>query len=336
MLIVKFGGTSLAGAERIRAAARIVAAHRREQPVVCVASAMAGVTDRLIQISDLARRNDGAWHALLEETWLRHQHTLAELTANASSALEQAARLAAVWTALQADLDAMIELPAALHRARHHAGSAFSAWGERLSILLVTAALAAENIAAVPFEEAPVMLVEHDASQQLVASVEATREWLAPQVQAVLHAGSIVVMPGYLARTRQGMLTTLGRNSSDYSAALIGAALHASAVYLYSDVAGIYSADPCIVPEAELLPALTYDEAALIASGGAKVLHPGTIRPLASQRIPLQLRSALYPDAPGTTIGSPNEFGARGVPPPSPCGAGNSVPTGLDGARRRP
>jgi aspartate kinase len=319
MRVLKFGGTSLAGAERVRSAARIVAAHRREQPVVCVVSAMAGVTDQLLHISDLALRGDPAWHSLLAELRLRHQHALAELTANTSTAGASAARFAAAWAALEAALRRLLTLPAGREEARKHAIAAFSAWGERLSVLLMGVALAAEHLAVLSFEDAPVIMIEQpEASkaaenghasqqprvpQQLIASVEATRAWLAPRVQGFLHAGSVVIAPGYLARTHQGLLTTLGRNGSDHSAAIIGAALHASAVYIYSDVPGIYRADPRIVPEAALLPALTYAEAATIASLGAKVLHPASLRPLAAQNIPLRLRSALSPEAPGTTIG---------------------------------
>ncbi len=319
MRVLKFGGTSLAGAERMRAAARIVAAHRHEQPAVCVVSAMAGVTDQLLYISDLALQGDIAWQALLEELRLQHQQVLAALTASASTA-EDGARFAAAWEALEADLHRLLALPAEQEEVRDHAIAAFSAWGERLSVLLMSAALAAESIAAVPFEGAPVIMVAHTETgrtaesadfseqrnvpqQRLVASTEATRAWIAPQVQGVLQAGKVIVAPGYLARTRQGLMTTLGRNGSDHSAAVIGAALQASAVYIYSDVPGIYRADPRVVPEAALLPALTYAEAATIASLGANVLHPATVRPLAAQGIPLRLRSALSPEAPGTTIG---------------------------------
>jgi aspartate kinase len=111
------------------------------------------------------------------------------------------------------------------------------------------------------------------------------------------------VLPGYLALTQVGAYTTLGRNGSDHSAAIIGAALDARALYIYSDVAGIYEADPRNVADARLLTSLTYAEASAIASRGARVLHPATLPPLAQRGIPLYLRSAFDPNVPGTDIG---------------------------------
>ena len=110
------------------------------------------------------------------------------------------------------------------------------------------------------------------------------------------------VLPGYIARDAAGRPTTLGRNGSDHSAAVVAAALGAQALYIYSDVAGVYSADPRIVADAQLLPCLSYSEAAAIAAAGAKVLHPRAVEPLARLGIPLYLRSSLTPAAPGTDI----------------------------------
>lgn len=321
MIVVKFGGTSLSGAERIRAAARIVAAHLRTQPVACVVSAMAGVTDSLLRICDLARSGDQRWHELLAVLHSRHLDALTELIGTTGSGAVNSQRVSAAWDRLEADLRQLLSEQFESEEAQGHAVAAFSAWGERLSILLFAAALAAEHIPASPFESEPVILtrqtetaIDHTARQNqifqtpLAPSVEATRDWLKPQVAGMLQEGIVSVLPGYLGRTREGLVTTLGRNGSDYSAAVIGAALHAEAVYIYSDVAGIHRADPRIMPEAQLLPALTYEDATVIARLGARVLHPETMLPLAQQGIPLHLRSALAPEAPGTDIGPAHLF----------------------------
>ena len=141
-----------------------------------------------------------------------------------------------------------------------------------------------------------------------IVSVGETCAWLREPIENMLRWGQTPVLPGYLALRQDGQYTTLGRNGSDHSAAVIAAALDASAVYLYSDVAGIYQADPHLVPQAKLLAALTYDKAAIIAARGARVLHPATLPPLARRRIPLHLRSAFHPDAPGTDIGLPKTY----------------------------
>ncbi|MGZ3681686.1 MAG: amino acid kinase family protein [Ktedonobacterales bacterium] len=327
MIVVKFGGTSLAGTERMRAAARIVAAQRRDQSVVCVVSAMAGVTDALIRIAEqMTTTTTGiTGMALLDETRIFHLETITALTTTTTGSIPTIMRgFETAWEALEADLAHLRDTPFSSDEARAHAAAAFSGWGERLAVLLFSAALEAEGLPAFRHPGEPVVLVERrsaagaageaDAAPQqrptgadvpwewLAPSVRATREELAPLLVAPLAAGMAVVLPGYIAHTREGLVTTLGRNGSDASAAVVGAALGAKAVYLYSDVAGLRRTDPRVVPEAALLPALTYADAAELAALGAKVLHPATLRPLVAAGIPLHLRSAFEPEAQGSNI----------------------------------
>lgn len=328
MIVVKFGGTSLAGTERMRAAARIVAAHRRDTSVVCVVSAMAGVTDMLLRTAQTATSGTmdtteitGAmpWRQMMTELRTRHLETLTGITAPmATDPMTPAlfSRFDALWARLEADLDQLLAGAwSGGETARAHAVAAFSGWGERLSVALFTAALAAEGVTASPFDGEPVILARRGSSEvtatgavvpweQLAPSVAATRAAIASRLRQRLAAGGTPVLPGYIGRTAEGLVTTLGRNGSDASAATVAAALGASAMYLYSDVAGVLRADPRAVSEAELLPALTYGDAAEIAADGAKVIHPATVRPLAAAGIPLRLRSAFAPSAPGTEIGT--------------------------------
>lgn len=316
MIVVKFGGSSLATPQRMLAAARIVATHRRSEPVVCVVSAMAGVTDQLLTVATEAAVGSLSlvWRKSSAALRVRHEQTLAALTASttstastastASTGREQPSSLAQLWQALEADAAALAAITEA--HALQEASMVFSAWGERLSVQLFQAALASIGMAATAFEDAPI-IVERDASlapRRWMASVPATALWLNAPIVNLSRLGRTPVLPGYLALTQDGAYTTLGRNGSDHSAAVIGAALDASVVYLYSDVAGIYQADPRIVPDAPLLTTLTYDEAAAVAATGARVLHPATLPPLAQRRIPLRLRSVFDPDAPGTDIGA--------------------------------
>jgi aspartate kinase len=321
VIVVKFGGTSLAGTERMRAAARIVAAHRRDQSVVCVVSAMAEVTDMLIRTMSQVTSGDTTWQATLAEISMRHQRTWVELTSTTGIVPTTTPRFEAAWAALEADLRHLVTTTETTAAAHAHALAAFSGWGERLSVLLFSAALAAEGLTPAPYVGEPVVMlaVAHVADrlvdaracprgenipwQCLAPSVEATHDALAPHLAGALQADSIPVLPGYLARTVDGAVTTVGRNGSDYSAALIAAALRAGAVYLYSNVPGVHQADPHVVPEAAVLPRLTYADAAEIAALGARVLHPATLYPLAAAGIPLRLRSSWHPDMSGTEIG---------------------------------
>lgn len=325
VIVVKFGGTSLAGTERMRAAARIVAAQRRDQQVVSVVSAMAGVTDALIRIAEQTTTTDTGMTVttLLDEMRTRHLEIITALTtATTTGSIPTTLRgFETAWEALEADLAQLRDTPYSSDTARAHAAAAFSGWGERLAVLLFSAALEAEGLPAFRHPGEPVVLVErHGVADEangapsarptgadvpwewLAPSVGATREELAPLLAAPLDAGMTIVVPGYIARTREGLVTTLGRNGSDASAAVVGAALGASAVYLYSDVAGLRRTDPRVVPDAALLPALTYADAAELAALGAKVLHPATLRPLVAAGIPLHLRSAFHPEAQGSDI----------------------------------
>src|SRR5258708_17424618 len=159
VIVVKFGGTSLAGTERMRAAARIVAAHRRDQSVVCVVSAVAGVTDALMSTIEQAMRSDTAWQATLAEISIRHQDTLDELTRITGTAPTITSRFATAQAALAADIQRMLATPFATEEARAHAVAAYSGWGERLAALLFAQALAGEGVDAAPFAGEPVALV---------------------------------------------------------------------------------------------------------------------------------------------------------------------------------
>jgi aspartate kinase len=300
MIVVKFGGSSLAGPERILAAARIAAKHRQREEVVVVVSAMKGVTDALLTIAEHALQGSISWRATYDDLRDWHGQTLAAMVTPGST---KTSTLDDLWRAIEADLASLAGDGADIRRG--DAVAVFSAWGERLSIRLFAAALAHFGGEATAFEDAPVV-VEHmpgNAGHGWTASVAATCDWLCDPISNLLTLRQTPVLPGYLAVTEGGTYTTLGRNGSDYSAAIIGAALDASAVYLYSDVAGIHDADPRTSPHTRLLPVLSYDEAASLLAGGARVVHPASLSPLAKRGIPLHLRSSFDPDAPGTDIG---------------------------------
>lgn len=326
MIVVKFGGTSLAGVERMRAAARIVAAHRRDQMVVCVVSAMAGVTDALIRIGEIAAQGRPGWQGTITEIRAQHFEIITALTTMTTGATSEIPpRFEAAWSALEADLTRLSDSAHTAQSPQAPDIARFSAWGERLSVLLFALALRAEGVDGLPFEGEPVVasarrdLPAGGARRgdgpwaRLTPSLAATRAALAPQVAQAMASEFTLVMPGYVARSEDGEVITLGRNGSDYSAAVIGAALEADGVYIYSDVAGVHRADPRVAPQAELLPALTYGDAAELTRQGARILHPATAQTLARGGIPLHLRSALAPEHPGTMIGAARHIVERGA-----------------------
>src|SRR5260370_31056359 len=226
VMVVKFGGTSLGGTERMGAAARIVAAHCRDQSVVCVVSAVAGVTDALMSTTEQATRGDTAWQATVAEISTRHQDTLDELTRTTGTAPTITSRFATAQAALAADIQRMLATPFATEEARVHAVAAYSGWGERLAALLFAQALAGEGVAAAPFVGEPVALVAHPglaasasigdmgeprrhqrpdrSAARLAPSVAATRELPAPHVEGWRGGGVGCVPRGNVGRPRAG------------------------------------------------------------------------------------------------------------------------------------
>ncbi|HEY1352863.1 MAG TPA: aspartate kinase [Ktedonobacteraceae bacterium] len=314
--VLKFGGTSVGNGERIRQVAQIVARQVRqceEDFPAVVVSAMAGVTDQLLNITRLTitgaieagrRARDG----------LKTQHCEA-----ADTIAHTPAQRARLLTALE---DAFLSIEKdieGLHRATGAAlprrTAAVAAWGERLAVLLVTSALRACDIATEAVQR-EVIVIEPPQSDvpYLPGTVigaepltEETHESAAHLILPLLAQGVVPVMAGFIGRTHDGVVATLGRNGSDYSAAIIGAALDCARVEIYTDVDGVLTADPRVVPNALLLPHLSYAEAAQLSWFGAKVLHPRTLIPLVTRNVPVRVRNTFRPYAPGTIVGSPGK-----------------------------
>ncbi|HET9111374.1 MAG TPA: aspartate kinase [Ktedonobacterales bacterium] len=298
MRVVKFGGSSVADVARMRHVAALVAELRAQGPVAVVVSAMAGMTDALIGVGQSAITGDSRLPERLEAVALRHHEAWAAL---ANSAPPEFDRL---WAALEHDARTIAQRGAGLSAsARERLVAQFSGWGERLVVGLLASGLREAGLVAQAFDEAPVTL--HGATgadSEPEPSTLATRARLLPRLALLVMRGGVPVLPGYIARDSSGAQTTLGRNGSDHSAAVIAAALGAERLTIYSDVPGMLTADPRIAPDAVLLPALTYDEAQRMATLGARALHPRTIEPVARWGIPLELRATETPHAPGTDI----------------------------------
>jgi aspartate kinase len=312
--ILKFGGTSVGNGERIRQVAQIVA-HQAQQfeedfPAVVV-SAMAGVTDQLLRITraittgeiEMSRRE-------IDALKVKHREAAELVSATPEIHAELLATLTDAFVHFEQDV---VRLHTAVATSDDVAlrTAAVAAWGERLSVLLVAAAIRGCGIAAeavreevirieVPRSEMPYEPGTVIGAEPLAAE---TRENAARLVAPLLERGAVPVMAGFIGRTRSGIVATLGRNGSDYSAAVIGAALDCAQVEIYTDVDGVLSADPRIVPNARLLPRLSYAEAAQLSWFGAKVLHPRTLIPLATRNVPVRVRNTFRPQARGTIVG---------------------------------
>ncbi len=297
MIVLKFGGTSVGTGAAITRAAEIIGSRHARRPVVVV-SAMAGVTDRLLDAARLAGEGD-LRTALTIAHELREAHEAAVAEAvSRPGPRSQAAE--AVGTHF-AGLEVMLEALTLLREDGARAEDAIVSHGETCSAEIVTRALEAHGLPGVYVDARQVMIT--DATHgRAVPDRTLLAERARAHLGAAIQKGSIPVMQGFVGATLKGTPTTLGRGGSDYTAALLGAALGAEEVEIWTDVDGLMTADPRVVPDARTLPEASYDEAAELAYFGAKVLHPATIVPLVERGIPVWIKNTLRPEGAGTRV----------------------------------
>ncbi|NPV09917.1 MAG: aspartate kinase [Anaerolineae bacterium] len=304
MIVMKFGGTSVGDATRIAHAARLAceavpgsASDGSAAPVVVVVSAMAGVTNALRDVARLAAEGNVQGYRRAVEV-LRASHR-----AVADALLEGQERQRALEF-VDERLDEVLTLCHSLSvigEVTLRALDRISGIGEKLSASLLAATLRARGREAA-YVDATEVVVTDSSFGGASPLLEETRARAAQVVRPLVEAGTIPVITGYIGADRSGTPTTLGRGAGDYSAAIMGACLDADEVWIWTDVDGILTADPKIVPQACTLEELTYVEAAQLAYFGAEVLHPKTVKPLVERGIPLRIRNTFNPQHPGTLI----------------------------------
>jgi aspartate kinase len=299
MIVMKFGAAALSDAARLRDLVRVVRDARAEgYAVVVVCTALAGITDALIDAArTAAERNRGPSKFAHRELWDRHRALAEKLIDDAWEREE----LYKAWTKLVRTFDHVTRAVYELGELSPRGIDAVAVLGERFMAHLVAVVLRRGGIASQMFDGADLIVTDaHYGNAQPV--VAETFDRIRKRLQPPLKALIVPVLTGYVGATREGVVTTLGRGGGDYSATLIGAALGAREVWLWTDVDGILTADPKIVPGARTLVEISYAEAAEIAKLGAEVLHPHTLFPLEQQNIPLRIRNLNRPDRPGTRV----------------------------------
>ena len=293
MIVLKFGGTSLADAARVHAAAAIAAA--QPAPRVVVVSAAGGVTNLLLEAARAAATDRA--RAAEVATQVRDRHLA--IAAGIADAAERVGALAEL-DQLHAALDeALAEVAAG--ELSNRISDRIVATGEKALSVLMAAVLRGQGTPAAHLFADRVVATD-DRFGHARPDRARTRDQAEALVRPLLAAGRTVVLTGFVGGTPDGSTTTLGRGGSDYSATLIGAALDAAEVQIWTDVPGVLSADPRLVDDARVVPHVSYDEAQELAHFGAKVLHPRTIRPAVARGIPVRILSTFAPDEPGTLV----------------------------------
>lgn len=313
-LVMKFGGTSVGSAAAMRETAGLILRAREEWGrVVVVVSAMGSspvkVTDLLLRGAKSAvEGDDTTYRQLAEELREIHYQAIDGLLlpeGERQLALAENSQFLARFSDLCQAVLVLGELtPRAL--------DAISGMGEQMCVRILAAYLRQLGFDAHGID-ATGLIVTDDSFQGASPLTEPTRAQTQPRLGSILERGGIPVITGFIGATTNGVVTTLGRGGSDFSAAILGQALGADEVWIWTDVDGVMTADPRLVPTAHTIEKLTYREISELAYYGARVLHPKTIRPCVENGIPLRIKNTFNPDHPGTVIISDDGNGNGGI-----------------------
>ncbi|MBI5527320.1 MAG: bifunctional aspartate kinase/homoserine dehydrogenase I [Deltaproteobacteria bacterium] len=310
--VLKFGGSSVANPDRIRDTTAVVLRAARKGRVVVVVSAFQGVTDQLLECARLADTGDPAFPALYRSIVRRHEVTLDRLHGG-----RPPARVAAALRAMLSELRDVLQGIFLLRHGSPRALDLAASFGERLSALTIASYIRRTRPAA--YVDARDVIRTDDRFTRAGVIFKETNEAVARHFKRLFAgpAGRVIpVVTGFIGATADGRTTTIGRNGSDYTAAIVGAALGAKAIEIWTDVDGVLSADPRAVGAAFVVPRMSYEEAMELSYFGATVLHASTIAPAVARRIPIFIRNTLNPGAPGTCIShraDPWEGVAKGI-----------------------
>jgi len=288
----KFGGTSLATSDRIRHVAGLVA--EQPEPTAVVVSAMDGVTDRLLDLAATAPANTGSVRERLQSLSDEQRTVVTDLL----SGEEAASLLRAIDDDVE-DVADVLRATRLMNAAPSTARDLVAGYGELWSARLLASVLRDRGVNAASCNARDVLVVDHE-NLGPVVDWTATRERFAAWRSD--RDADVLVITGFVASTSAGVPTTLGRNGSDYSAAIFASLLDADGLTIWSDTDGVMSADPRYVPDAQRLDSLTYEEAMELAYFGARVIHPQTLAPAVEQEIPITIRNSVAPDRAGTRI----------------------------------
>ncbi|HKT10457.1 MAG TPA: aspartate kinase [Terriglobia bacterium] len=308
LIVMKFGGTSVGSPERMQGVSDILREHTKNADVVAVVSAMGGATNMLIRAATQASEG-------MEEPWKGSRQELARRHREVADQLLTAAEQASVLPRLAEQVKHFEDLCSGFTLLREitpRGMDTLSSLGEVMSATLVAAILRSQGLKSEAVDAVDCIVTDDNfgnAGPLFEETAAKTQERLSP----LLKRGVIPVVTGFRGATREGVCTTLGRGGSDFSATILGAALDADEVWIWTDVDGVMTADPRLVPEARILPEVSYREAIELSYFGAKVLHPKTIQPVMQRKIPVWIKNSFNPSCPGTKIVPSAKNGTSGI-----------------------
>ncbi len=293
MKVLKFGGTSVAHASNINKVIEIVLESLKpKQKIVVVVSALSGITDDLIMLVNFASKGDLKYEIIFKAICGRHDQVIKELihSKNKEKVSEEINQKYKELKEIVKNIFLTQKLPPS-------ALDAVMSFGEQLSSYVIGEALKSRGIPCEFIDSRDIIKTDHNFGN---ASVDLEKSY--KLISDCLKGENLLIMGGFIGSTKEGITTTLGRGGSDYTASLVGAALNASVIEIWTDVDGIMTADPKKIKEALLIPEITYEKAEEMAYNGAKVIHPKTIKPAVLRNIPIYVKNTFNSSGGGTKI----------------------------------
>ena len=310
-LVMKFGGTSVGSTKAMKSAVQIVCKTKSEwQSVIVVTSALSGVTNLLLDSAEKAAQGNTQDLSMAEKKLQAAHFSIADESITDPASL---ARVKSEIGALISTFTTLCQAIAVLGEATPRALDAVASLGERMSVRLLSAAITSAGLSS-EYVEATDLIITNRSFQNAHPDISATTKCTHQILDPLLARGVVPVVTGFIGATPEGVVTTLGRGGSDFSAAILAAVFPADDVWIWTDVDGVMTADPRLVNEARTIPEITYSEIAELAYYGAKVLHPKTVRPVIDAGIGLRICNTFNPDLPGTRLvanGHPTKVGQK-------------------------
>jgi aspartate kinase len=298
-VIMKFGGTSVGTGENIRQVAGIVSQYSKEYRVTVVVSALAGVTNKLLEIAYKAEKGDEKLvKNFTDEMLQKHKNAITSAIENITLQNKVNQIIESIIVELEKVLTGICYVGELTPKSKDYVIS----FGERLSAPIVCGALQNCNVEAQCFTGKEAGIVTDSNFGEADPLMNYTMHLVQKKLCPLLEQGVNPVITGFIAANQDGVITTVGRGGSDYTATILGVALKADEVWIWTDVDGIMTTDPKIVPTAKLLPQLSYQEAAEMAIFGAKAMHPRALGPVNKENIPVRIRNSFQPEKQGTLI----------------------------------
>jgi aspartate kinase len=298
-LVMKFGGTSVGNGKSISYVADLIAQNARKNRLAVVVSALAGVTNSLIEIAELAKKSDEKHiQAFTKELLSKHMEAISTGIINKQIQKEVSLMTGKTIAELEKVLTGICYVGELTPKSKDYVLS----FGERLSAPIVWGATKDRNLETQCFTGKEAGIVTDSNFGEADPLMNFTTHLINERLGPLFDKGIIPVVTGFIASDQNGVITTVGRGGSDYTATILGAALRVDEVWIWTDVDGIMTTDPKIVPSAKMLPQLSYQEAAEMAIFGAKAMHPRALGPVTKEGIPVRIRSVLDPENQGTLI----------------------------------